>query len=160
MTYRLTYYLIPFVIAVAPVSFREIWSKCHWARKTVDGTGKAWSAIAPRLAGMSALAGGFVLMLSATTPMDAGRKLVFEKFVPPPFVEASHFLSSIAGTVMIIVSSGLLRRVQTAWWIAVLMAGRANGRSPSHSMPPRQVMPSAVGIAGNSPAPAASITRN
>jgi phosphatidylglycerol lysyltransferase len=123
LTYRLTYYLIPFVIAVSVVSVREIWNKRHWAKKTVDGTGKAWSAIAPRLAGMSALAGGFVLMLSATTPMDAQRKIVLQNFVPLPFVEASHFLSSIAGTLMIVVASGLLRRVQAAWWVAVLMAG-------------------------------------
>jgi len=123
LTYRLTYYLIPFVIAVAAVGVREIWSKRHWAKITVDGTGRAWSAIAPRLAGMSALAGGFVLMLSATTPIDAHRRVLLEEFIPLPFVEASHFLSSIAGTVMIIVASGLLRRVYAAWWIAVLMAG-------------------------------------
>ena len=122
LTYRLTYYFIPFVIAVAAVSGREIWAKRHWAKITVDSSGKAWSAIAPRLAGMSALAGGFVLMLSATTPIDANRRILLEKFVPLPFVEASHFLSSIAGTVMIIVASGLLRRVRAAWWIAVVMA--------------------------------------
>jgi phosphatidylglycerol lysyltransferase len=123
LTYRLTYYFIPFVFAVAAVAGREIWARRHWAKVTVDSTGIAWSAIAPRLAGMSALAGGFVLMLSATTPMEASRRALLEKFVPLPFVEASHFLSSIAGTVMIIVASGLLRRVQAAWWIAVLMAG-------------------------------------
>ena len=122
LTYRLTYYFIPFVIAVAAVSGREIWAKRHWAKITVDNSGKAWSAIAPRLAGMSALAGGFVLMLSATTPIDADRRILLEKFVPLPFVEASHFLSSIAGTVMIVVASGLLRRVRAAWWIAVVMA--------------------------------------
>ena len=122
LAYRLTYYLIPFVIAVVVVSAREIWAKRHWAKLTVDGTGKAWSAIAPRLAAMSALAGGFVLMLSATTPIDAHRRPVLEEFIPLPFVEASHFLSSIAGTVMIIVASGLLRRVGAAWWIAVVMA--------------------------------------
>ena len=107
---------------VVAVSGREIWAKRHWAKITVDNSGKAWSAIAPRLAGMSALAGGFVLMLSATTPIDAYRRILLEKFVPLPFVEASHFLSSIAGTVMIIVASGLLRRVRAAWWIAVVMA--------------------------------------
>ncbi len=122
MTYRLTYYLIPFMIAVAAVGCREIWAKRHWAQMTVDGSSRAWSAIAPRLAGMSALAGGFVLMFSATSPMDPARRLLLEKFVPLPFVETSHFLSSIAGTVMIIVASGLLRRVQVAWWIAVMMA--------------------------------------
>lgn len=109
-------------LAVAAVGVREIWNKRHLAKITVDGTARAWSAIAPRLAGMSALAGGFVLMLSATTPIEAQRRAVLEKFVPLPFVEASHFLSSIAGTVMIIVASGLLRRVSAAWWIAVLMA--------------------------------------
>ena len=122
MTYRLTYYLIPFMIAVAAVGCREIWAKRHWAQMTVDGTSRAWSAIAPRLAGMSALAGGFVLMLSATIPMEPHRMQLLEEFVPLPFVEASHFLSSIAGTVMIIVASGLLRRVRAAWWIAVVMA--------------------------------------
>ena len=122
LTYRLTYYLIPFVIAVAAVAGREIWAKRHWAKLTVDSTGKAWSAIAPRLAGMSALAGGFVLMLSATTPMVAERRIKLEELVPLPFVEASHFLSSIAGTVMIVVASGLLRRVRVAWWVAVMMA--------------------------------------
>ena len=122
LTYRLTYYLIPFVLAVAAVAAREIWAKRHWAKITVDTTSKAWAAIAPRLAAMSALVGGFVLMLSATTPMNDDRRLSLEDFVPLPFVEASHFLSSIAGTVMIIVSSGLLRRVRAAWWIAVVMA--------------------------------------
>lgn len=122
LTYRLTYYLIPFLLAVACIAGREIWMRRHWAKRTVDSTGRVWSAIAPRLAGMTALAGGFVLMLSATTPMDAGRKLVLERFVPLPFVEASHFLSSIAGTVMIIVAGGLLRRVRAAWWVAVMMA--------------------------------------
>lgn len=122
LTYRLTYYLIPFVIAVMAVSVREIWAKRHWAKRTVDTTGKAWSAIAPRLAAMSALAGGFILMLSANTPVVEQRRIDLEDFVPLPFVEASNFLSSIAGTVMIIVASGLLRRVRAAWWIAVVMA--------------------------------------
>ena len=123
LTYRLIYYLIPFIIAVAAVGAREMWRKRHWAKLTVDGTARAWSAIAPRLAGMSALAGGFVLMLSATTPMEASRRILLEEFIPLPFVEASHFLSSIIGAIMIIVANGLLRRVYAAWWIAVLMAG-------------------------------------
>jgi phosphatidylglycerol lysyltransferase len=122
LAYRMTYYLIPFIIAVASVAIRELWGKRHWAKITVGGTGKAWSSIAPRLAGMSALAGGFVLMLSANTPMDPLRRERLEELVPLPFVEASHFLSSIAGTVMIVVASGLLRRVQIAWWLAVFMA--------------------------------------
>ena len=121
LAYRLTYYLIPFVIAVAAVATREIWCNRHWAKITVDSTAKAWSAIAPRLAGMSALAGGFVLMLSANTPIEAQRRILLERFIPLPFVEASHFLSSITGTIMIVVASGLLRRVHAAWWIAVLM---------------------------------------
>ncbi|OYV06113.1 MAG: hypothetical protein CFE26_08055 [Verrucomicrobiales bacterium VVV1] len=122
LTYRLTYYLVPFVCAVIAVSAREAWSKRHWAKVTMDTTAKAWSTIAPRLAGMTALAGGFVLMLSATTPMDAGRRALLKGIVPLPFMEASHFLSSLTGTLMVITAHGLLRRVQAAWWIAVIMA--------------------------------------
>lgn len=122
LTYRLTYYLVPFLLAVVAVSAREIWARKHWAKATVDTTGKALSALAPRLAGMMALTGGFVLMMSANSPIETSRRELLEAFVPLPFVEASHFLSSIAGTVMIVVASGLLRRVQAAWWIAVSMA--------------------------------------
>ncbi|MFT3991481.1 MAG: bifunctional lysylphosphatidylglycerol flippase/synthetase MprF [Luteolibacter sp.] len=125
MTYRLVYYLIPFALAVAVVGIREMWRNLHWAKKTVDGTARAWAAIAPRLAGMTALAGGFVLMLSANSPMEATRRELLEDLVPLPFVEASHFLSSIAGTVMVIVASGLIRRVRAAWWIAVVVASNA-----------------------------------
>ncbi len=122
LTYRFAYYLVPFVSAVAAVGCREIWRNRHWAKRTADSTAKAWSAIAPRLAGMSALAGGFVLMLSANTPVDANRRELLENFMPLPFVEASNFLSSLAGTIMIVVAGGLIRRVRAAWWIAVFMA--------------------------------------
>ncbi len=123
MTYRLTYYLIPFMIAIAAVGCREVWAKRHWAQMTVDGTSRAWSSIAPRLAGMTALAGGFVMLFSAATPMDPHRRMLLEKWIPLALVEAAHFLTAIAGVVMILVASGLLRRVQKAWWIAVLLAG-------------------------------------
>lgn len=122
LTYRLTYYLIPFLLAVLAVSAREVWTRRHLAKSAVDGTARAWSAIAPRLAAMSALAGGFVLMLSANSPMENARREMLRGFLPLPFVEASHFLSSITGTLMIIVAHGLLRRVRAAWWIAVSMA--------------------------------------
>lgn len=81
---RLMCYLIPCVIAVAAVSLREILSRRHRAKITVNGTARARSATAPRLAAMSALAGGFELMLSATAPIDAHRRVLLSQWVPLP----------------------------------------------------------------------------
>lgn len=123
LTYRLVYYLLPFLLAVGGIALREVWVRRHWARPALQGTARVLPALIPRIAGISALAGGFVLMLSATTPMEDQRREWLQDVMPLPFVEASHFLSSIAGTVMVIVANGLLRRVRAAWWSAVLMAG-------------------------------------
>ncbi len=122
LTYRLTYYLIPFLIAITLVAIREIWAKQSLAQVAAGSVVKVWATLAPRIASMGALVGGFVLMLSASTPIEQGRRVLLERLLPLPFVEASHFLSSIAGTLMIVVAHGLLRRVAMAWWIAVAMA--------------------------------------
>lgn len=121
LSYRFVYYLIPFGIAVAAVAAWELWNQRNWAKVTLSHSYRVWNTIAPRLACMITLVGGFILMLSANTPIDNMRRALLDDWIPLPFIETSHLLSSICGTILIIVSAGLMRRVQAAWWMAVIL---------------------------------------
>ena len=71
-----------------------------------------------------ALGGGFILLLSANTPIEPSRRAGLEDWLPLPFVERAHFVSSLAGALLILLARGLQRRIQEAWWLTVLlMAG-------------------------------------
>lgn len=119
ITYRITYYLLPFFIALALLSLREITLRRASLHKGGKLALKGWSAIGPRLASILALAGGWMLLASANTPIEASRRHGIEHLLPLPFVEGSHFLSSLAGALLIVLALGLLRRIHAAWILTV-----------------------------------------
>jgi phosphatidylglycerol lysyltransferase len=43
--------------------------------------------------------------------------------VPLPFVEASHFIASVAGALLLIIAHGLARRLESAWRAAIALLG-------------------------------------
>lgn len=122
LSYRVIFYLVPFVIAAAWMGGREVWEHRRHFSQGAEMLGNVWRKLGPRLGPLLALAGGSVLLLSANTPMEPLRRDWLMDRVPLPFVETSHFLSSIAGVALIIVARGLQRRVSAAWWAAVLLS--------------------------------------
>lgn len=122
LTYRVLYYLIPFVIAASWMGAREVWSHRGHLVRGAEIFGSVWRKLGPRMGVLLALTGGFFLMLSANTPMEPLRRAWLMERVPLLFVETSHFLSSVAGLALIIVARGLQRRVHAAWWLALVLA--------------------------------------
>jgi phosphatidylglycerol lysyltransferase len=123
VSYRLIYYLLPFAIAIFMLGLRELHRRKEGIAKGGRLALRGWNMIAPRLAALLALGGGFLLLLSANTPMEESRRGLVA-LLPLPFIEASHFISSLAGALLVVLARGLQRRIQAAWWLAVLaMAG-------------------------------------
>jgi phosphatidylglycerol lysyltransferase len=122
MCYRVIFYLFPFAIAAMWMGGREAWAHRKKVTRGVELLNGVWMRLGPRLGGLLALVSGFVLLLSANTPMAPSRRDWLMDTVPLPFVETSHFLSSIAGVALIIVARGLQRRVHAAWWAAVVLS--------------------------------------
>ncbi|MBK1882124.1 bifunctional lysylphosphatidylglycerol flippase/synthetase MprF [Luteolibacter pohnpeiensis] len=122
LCYRALFYLLPFALAAAWMGGREAWAHRRKVTRSVEILGGVWMRLGPRLGALLALGGGFVLMLSANTPMLAARRMWLKDTLPLTFVETSHFLSSIAGVALIVVARGLQRRVHAAWWAAVLLS--------------------------------------
>jgi phosphatidylglycerol lysyltransferase len=122
LSYRVLFYLFPFVLAAAWMGGREVWEHRKHFSQGAEIFGNVWRKLGPRLGPLLALAGGFVLLLSANTPMEPQRRDWLISRVPLSFVETSHFLSSIAGVALIIVARGLQRRVHAAWWAAIFLS--------------------------------------
>ncbi len=119
VTYRLIFYLLPFLLAILMLGFRELHQKQDVLRSGFALARRGWTALAPRLAALLALGGGFMLLLSANTPMEPARRSFLTNVLPLPFLEASHFLSSLAGALLIVLARGLQRRIEAAWWLTV-----------------------------------------
>ena len=62
-----------------------------------------------------------VLLLSGATPAAAGRLELLNRVLPSEVIEASHFLSSLAGAALLLLSQGLARRLDAAYYLTAVM---------------------------------------
>jgi len=72
------------------------------------------------LAGCSFI-GGTVLLLSNATPENGTRLQLVSAVLRLPVIEASHFLGSVVGVFLLLLSSQLQRRSHAAWLITLLL---------------------------------------
>ena len=103
------------------------------ARNTVSGPGSGpASGLARRLLGLGyeltpqlfavlAFGAGALMLASAVTPEFDGRLRQLTGVVSPILIDLSHFVASIAGFLLMLLSAGLWRRRRGAYWAALLM---------------------------------------
>jgi phosphatidylglycerol lysyltransferase len=82
-------------------------------------------AAAPLTAALLTLAAGVMLLASGATPSEPVRFMRLIQFTPVYLIEASHFLSSIAGVALVLLAFGLRARLDAAWaaTMSVLLLG-------------------------------------
>ena len=123
IAYRAIYYLVPLAVAVTAITVDE--SRRH--RRAVGRLGARTAAIgavvAPRILAVATFAGGAILLFSGATPAVAARLSWLGAFVPSPLLEASHFLGSVIGVVLLLLSRAVARRIDAAWNFSVAGLG-------------------------------------
>ena len=72
-------------------------------------------AAAPFTAALFTLGAGVMLLASGATPSEPVRFMRLIQFTPVYLIEASHFLSSIAGVALVMLAFGLRARLNAAW---------------------------------------------
>lgn len=72
-------------------------------------------AAAPLTAAILTLAAGVMLLASGATPSEPVRFMRLIQITPVYLIEASHFLSSIAGLALVMLAFGLRARLDAAW---------------------------------------------
>jgi len=117
--YRLTYYILPLIVAAIILGMEEIIQRrqiLQWSAQTIS----RWLPymVPPALTVITFL-GGVIMLFSGATPTISNRLQKLSAYVALPVMEVSHFLGSILGVGLLILSRGLQRRLDTAYHLTV-----------------------------------------
>jgi phosphatidylglycerol lysyltransferase len=121
LVFRVIYFLVPLVTACALFGGLEvIQNRRRIARVSQDFAGWLAPAAPMVLAGCSFI-GGAVLLFSNATPESGMRPQLVPAVLRLPVIEASHFIGSVVGVFLLLLSSQLQRRSHAAWLITLLL---------------------------------------
>ena len=116
--YRAVYYLLPLAAALALLVADEV-SERRAQIAWLGGTlGTVTRAVAPRLLAAFTFLAGAALLFSGATPSAPRRVAWLSDFLPLPLLEISHFLGSLVGVGLLLVSRGVWRRLDAAYYLA------------------------------------------
>lgn len=121
IAYRVIYYLVPFILAILLLGGHEIATR---KQRLASASAKVvgWlSPLVPVLMSVMVFAAGVIILLSGATPAIGSRIEWLEKWLPLAVVELSHFLGSIVGVTLILLSSAIRRRIDAAWLLTVIL---------------------------------------
>ncbi|HWK89531.1 MAG TPA: bifunctional lysylphosphatidylglycerol flippase/synthetase MprF [Longimicrobium sp.] len=119
--YRLVYYVLPLGVALLVLVADEVRLRRHHFARWGSWFGNVSLQLAPRLLAVFLFLAGAVLLLSGATPTEPHRLAWIDRWVPLPVVEASYLIGSVAGVGLLIVSHGVARRLDMAYWVGSVM---------------------------------------
>jgi phosphatidylglycerol lysyltransferase len=76
--------------------------------------------LTPRVLATLTFIAGIVLLFSGATPAAAHRLALLDRFVPLGVIESSHILGSVAGALLLLLSQGLSRRLDAAYYLTTV----------------------------------------
>ena len=121
--FRAIYYLAPFAAAVGVLLIDQAWERRHDVDEWGGAIGSLATATVPKLlAGLTFVAGA-VLLGSGATPTLPSRLAWLARVLPLPVIEISHLAGSLVGVALLLLSHGISRRLDAAFFLAVLALG-------------------------------------
>ncbi len=127
VVYRAVYYLLPLTVATLGLVADEVRQRRAHVARISAVVGQLTEQVTPRVLAAFTFLAGLVLLFSGATPAAAGRLESLNRILPSGVIEASHFLSSVAGAALLILSQGLARRLDAAYYLTAttIVAGMA-----------------------------------
>jgi phosphatidylglycerol lysyltransferase len=123
VVYRAVYYLLPLVAAVLVLVADEVHQRRAQASRITAVLGRLTEELTPRLLAAFTFISGAILLFSGATPAARGRLAVLNRIVPLGVIETSHFLGSLIGVALLVLSQGLARRLDAAYFLGVTAIG-------------------------------------
>ncbi len=115
IAYRVMYYLLPFGAAASTLCGLEVLRHRGKVGRAAAAIGRLLRPLVPHVFAVLVFVGGTVLIFSGATPAIDERLLKLSRLVPLAVVEASHFLASIAGMLLLLLARGLQLRLRAAY---------------------------------------------
>ena len=119
VTYRAIYFLLPMLLATVLLANFELQRSLDTAMGR--RIGRAASQLAPHFLAVTTFVVGAILVVSGAMPAFVDRLQILQIGLPLWAVEVSHFLTSVAGLLLLFAAYGLYLRLDGAWWLAVCM---------------------------------------
>jgi phosphatidylglycerol lysyltransferase len=120
LLYRLVYYLLPLIMGLLIFFIREIYENRKMAGRVLESISSRMSPLFPVALSILTFIGGGILIFSGTIPSLPERMEWIKIFIPFPIVEASHFLGSLSGLLLMILSLGILNRTQPSYYLTLI----------------------------------------
>ena len=120
VVYRVVYYLLPLTAALIGLVTDEVRQRRSQAARVRAVLGQLTEQLAPRLLAFFTFLAGLLLLFSSATPA-ANSPIQLIGRVLPQDDRASHLLSSVAGAALLILSHGLSRRLDAAYYLTGTM---------------------------------------
>lgn len=121
LVFRVTYYILPLVAAACIVGFSELIRLRSVLQKPILFAGRVYKAVTPPLMSAAVFIGGVALLVSGATPISHEKLPIMAHFIPLALLEFSHFLGSLAGMGLIILSRGLYKRIDLAYVLTMIL---------------------------------------
>ena len=121
VVFRVVYYLLPFSIGLIGLVADEVrQQRAHVARAGAV-LGRFTEQLTPAMLAAATFAAGVVLLFSSATPAAAGRLALLDRVLPLAVIETSHFLGSVLGAALLILSQALARRLNAAYYLTAIV---------------------------------------
>ena len=118
LVFRGVYYLLPLVVALTTLAMEDVHQRRLLAVRAGSAFGRVMEQFTPRVLAVFAFLSGLVLLFSGATPASGSRLLAISRVLPLHVIEASHFVGSVAGAGLLVLSQGLARRLDSAYYLA------------------------------------------
>jgi phosphatidylglycerol lysyltransferase len=127
VVYRAVYYLIPLILALFVLLSDELHQRRQHVARVNAVLGRMSEQLTPRVLAAFTFLAGVLLLFSGATPADPGRLIILGRVLPLAMIEASHFVASVVGAGLLVLSQSLARRLDSAYYVTatLLVAGIA-----------------------------------
>ncbi|HXZ08457.1 MAG TPA: bifunctional lysylphosphatidylglycerol flippase/synthetase MprF, partial [Paraburkholderia sp.] len=127
--YRVIYFGVPLLVSSALLAgFEGKALKARFAARGKRGESSSEhgsreiTQLVPVFLSIVTFAVGGMLVISGATPAFGRRLAILQTIVPLWVLESSQLLASLLGVLLLFVARGLLRRLDAAWWLTMLLA--------------------------------------
>jgi len=121
VVFRVVYYLLPLSVALVGLVADEVHQRRAQAARVGAWLGQLTELLTPRLLAAFTFFSGLVLLFSGATPAAPGRLDLLDRVLPLGVIEISHFAGSVAGAGLLVLSQGLARRLDGAYFLSSIL---------------------------------------
>ncbi|WP_162459206.1 bifunctional lysylphosphatidylglycerol flippase/synthetase MprF [Desulfosarcina ovata] len=119
VVYRGIYYLLPLLVAAVLLGIEELLRQRVLYTRIQSLAAGAMETLFIPLLSLVVFVGGAILMFSGAIPAVSQPLAYMNSELPLPFLELSHFLSSLVGMGLLLLARGLQRRLDGAYVLAL-----------------------------------------